>query len=250
MNAEIFDFNLIKLLKILGGKLLEFRDKKSKELSAIGEMFGNPLELANFYIEPEFQNVNPADHDEDGPISVAKMPIIDGINSFFNKEFAHRGDGCSQLFVLADAGMGKTSLLVMIKLFHLTSFWPKRYNCVLLKILPETLEIIQGLEERSNTILLLDALDEDPCAWNDHRKRVLSILSLTKNFKRVIISCRTQFFPNDELEETKRPDRIQVGGFNCPLIFLSLFSDLHVKLYLEKRYAKKTQVSSKGDKYN
>jgi hypothetical protein len=44
------------------------------------------------------------------------------------------------MFILADAGMGKTSLLLMLKLGHLLSFWPKGYDCLLLKLGADTLE--------------------------------------------------------------------------------------------------------------
>lgn len=70
--------------------------------------------------------------------------------------------GHTQLFILSDAGMGKTSLLLMLKLAHLFSFWPKRYNCLLLKLGPDTLERLRAHPNKGDTVLLLDALDEDP----------------------------------------------------------------------------------------
>ena len=42
------------------------------------------------------------------------MPIFEFINNFLNKEIGDSvRDGRTQQFILADAGMGKTSLLVM-----------------------------------------------------------------------------------------------------------------------------------------
>ena len=46
--------------------------------------------------------------------------------------------------------------------------------------------------------VFLDALDEDTKAIADHKERISELMQLAKKFKRVIISCRTQFFLKDE----------------------------------------------------
>lgn len=61
--------------------------------------------------------------------------------------------------------MGKSSLLMMLKLTHLTQFWPSGLDFRLLKLGPKTLEEIGGIRRRRKTVLLLDALDEDPATW-------------------------------------------------------------------------------------
>jgi len=69
--------------------------------------------------------------------------------------------------------MDKTSLLLMLKLTDLLGFWPKRYRCRLHKLGPATLEAIQQHENKGDTVLLLDALDEDPLAWGRTGERLL-----------------------------------------------------------------------------
>ncbi|MCP4700104.1 MAG: pentapeptide repeat-containing protein, partial [Gammaproteobacteria bacterium] len=75
-------------------------------------------------------------------------------------------------------------------------------------------------------------------AWGNIRQRLLELLEQTKNFRRVIISCRTQFFPDDgkELDPFGSPGRVAVGPFRCPILFLSLFDDQRVEEYLRKRF--------------
>uniref|UniRef100_UPI001CA32E36 hypothetical protein n=1 Tax=Aeromonas sobria TaxID=646 RepID=UPI001CA32E36 len=122
-----------KLLKALTGVLKNNIDNRNGELIRINDVFGDCQELAKFYIQPDCQQVNPADELEDETISSIRAGVFETINKFFNRDILTR-DGASQMFILADAGMGKTSLLMMIKLSHLMAFWPKSYQCKLLKL--------------------------------------------------------------------------------------------------------------------
>jgi hypothetical protein len=65
--------------------------------------------------------------------------------------------GRHQLFILSDAGMGKTSLLLMVKLFHLNNFWPSQ----LFKLGDDTLQRVRDLPNKGETFLFIAALDED-----------------------------------------------------------------------------------------
>ena len=154
------------------------------------------------------------------------------------------------LFVLSDAGMGKTALLTMLKLAHLTSFWPKKTICILKKLGENTINELTEIKDRTKTILLLDSLDEDTQAFGRVTERVLEILKETQNFEKVIITCRTQFFPKVEGDPFGRENMINLGGYICPVIYLSYFSDTHVRLYLEKRFKKKFLFFSNETKMN
>jgi len=143
------------------------------------------------------------------------------------------------MFILSDAGMGKTSLLVMLKLSYLSSFWPKSYNCELFKISEKSLEEIEKLENKTNTILLLDALDEDPLAWGRTGIRIAQVLRSTQNFRRVLITCRTQFLSIGEAPYTRR-GQVEIAGFDCPVVYNSFFSEEQTQEYLLKRAAART----------
>jgi len=158
------------------------------------------------------------------------------LDKFLAGEGVSSTDGYNQLLILADAGMGKTSLLVMLKLFHWGGNWPAGIKCELIKLGDDSLERINNLTDRANTVLLLDSLDEDPAAWNRLEQRLLDLLDATKNFSRVVISCRTQFFPESDEDPFARLGKLEVGGFVCPMFYLSTFSPQQVDEYLEKKF--------------
>jgi hypothetical protein len=108
-----------KVAEALHGRLARIREAERAELARIEDIFGDPVALAKVYIEPNCQNVNPANINEEEPDAIVSTPIFKKLNSFFNGEFKSEPDGRSQLMVLSDAGMGKTSLLMIVKLSHL-----------------------------------------------------------------------------------------------------------------------------------
>jgi uncharacterized protein YjbI with pentapeptide repeats len=233
---ELISFSLgVNWIAQLYKKLKRYQKKRIKELNEINDiMYGDPLELAKYYVEPNCQETNPADrHEED--FLVSSEPIYKKIDEFFRVKNLDQ-PGNNQMFILSDAGMGKTSLLVMLKLLHLTSFWPKNTDCVLKILGTEALAEIQFIQNKRKAILLLDALDEDPEAYGRVKERLLEVLNTTKNFYRVIITCRTQFFPEVDKCPFERPGLISVGGYVCPTKYLSLFNDKKVELYLRKRF--------------
>jgi len=241
MVLNLTEFISVNAIKQLVERLINLRESRDKSLEAIGKVFGDPIELAKYYIQPKCQNANPANEDEDNPVSVVTSPAFETINNFLIGDFARKGDGSNQFFILADAGMGKTSLLMMLRLAHLTSFWPKNYKCELLKLGNDTIDRVNKINAPTKTVLLLDALDEDPLAWGNLKNRLVELLQHTTNFKRVVITCRTQFFPNDEVDPFNRIGNIKIGGYICPMIFLSLFSDDLVVKYLSKRFETKSE---------
>jgi len=89
---------------------------------------------------------------------------------------------------------------------------------------------------REKTVLLLDALDEDKEAFGRVAEQAVDLLNATNNFFRVIITCRNQFLPLGDSEIFPRQDRIKIGGFTCPVKYVSPFSDDQVRRYLEKRF--------------
>ncbi|MDH5561157.1 MAG: pentapeptide repeat-containing protein, partial [Deltaproteobacteria bacterium] len=212
-------------------------DYRKKEIELMASVFSDPYTLSNQYIEPDCQQYNPADYEEDDGNAIT-TPIFKHIEFKFFKGI-RSGGGKNQLFVLSDAGMGKTSLLSIIWLNSLSRFWPSSHKCILLKLGNTTLNDIRKINVKKNCILLLDALDEDPMAWGDVESRVRQILQASENFFRVIITCRTQFFSGGE-DPFNRLGHLEVGGYLCPVIYLSLFNNEKVQEYLNKSFPQKS----------
>ncbi|MCP4654260.1 MAG: hypothetical protein GY856_02455 [bacterium] len=218
------------------GKLWSgIREAHPDELRFMNDVFSDPEELARLYVEPGCQQVNPANLDEDAPGRAVREPIRDWLNEFLQGEVL-RPDGGHTVFVLSDAGMGKSSLLMMLKLTHLAGFWPQELDFRLMKLGPETLAAIERISDHGRTVLLLDALDEDPTAWGRIRERLTDLLQATMGFRQVILTSRTQFFPQQGETPIERLGKIEVGGFVCHLLYLSPFGDAQVEAYLRKVY--------------
>ncbi len=239
-QIEMNEFLYSKLLPGLWKYLIKSFKKRKEEFEVINNNFVNPIELSKVYIEPNCQHGNPAD--EEDVASPINRPVFAVLNDFLSKKFIEK-DGRRHLFVLADAGMGKTSLLLllllMIKLYSIMKFWPKKYNCELLKLGSDSIINMNNMPNKANTILLLDSLDEDPLAWQNYENRILQIIKASLEFNKVIISCRTQFFPQGQKDPFDRAGNIVIGGYTCPKFYLSLFNDTQIRQYLEKRFKKK-----------
>ena len=210
------------------------RAERAVALDEIANTFGDPQFLARWYVEPDCQRHNPANVDEEDPLHRHRSPIWKSLASFLAQESPSQL-GRNHLFILSDAGMGKTSLLVMLKLTHLSQVWPSRLEFVLKKIGPTTLSELEGITSRRNTVLLLDALDEYREAWGNVPEYLEKLLRATSNFRRVVISCRTQFF-GPTVHPEAHADDVLVGPFQCALEYISPFSDAQVLEFLHKVY--------------
>ncbi|MBF8305206.1 MAG: FGE-sulfatase protein, partial [Acidobacteria bacterium] len=200
--------------------------------------FGGIRDLDRLYVVPDLQDFNPPEEMNDPSLIVSRQSAF----RLFD-EFLHRlnldEDGHRCLFILGDAGMGKTSLLLMLKFRHLTSFLPTSHDCVLMKLGRDTLDRVAAVEHPAGTILLLDSLDEDPEAHrspNAAEGRLLELLPRLARFHRTVITCRTQFFPETSRHLTTRPGHFVISPYECPLKYVSLFTDEQVELYLRKRF--------------
>lgn len=209
-------------------------------------------QFKRLYIEPDFQPYNPAnaeDDEEDEVESKFRIAAYEWLDSFLVDP--KRKDGRHVAFILSDAGMGKTSLLAMLKLSSMSipTFWPGM-NFKLLKLGPSTLDDIKGLESTMamvQTVLLLDSLDEDPAAFGRIDDRLEEILRATQEFRQVIVTCRTQFFPLQNTFE-RNGARIKIGGFTCRIVYLALFSEDQCDAYLAKVFPKRPSEMSAARK--
>lgn len=215
-------------------KLLE---KKLKNDIDFHKNFGMIDLLVPYYVIPFAQNLNPADTMEMDTGLIARNDIFSLLNHFLIGDARY-----SHAFILSDAGMGKTSLLTMIKLAHMIDLTVDKYNVELFKLGEDTFDELDRIHSANNTILLLDALDEDAEAWENFYTRLQLILQKTKPFRKVIITCRTQFFPHSHEEDGKVPGQISLHGFKCSKLFLSPFNDYQVKEYLQNKFKSEEKI--------
>jgi formylglycine-generating enzyme required for sulfatase activity len=191
------------------------------------------------YVPTKCQNVDPSAQNEPGNVH-AFVTREELIPFFTDKVFKNKKEEKYYL-VLADSGMGKTTFMINLFLTYIKKPDPN-YKIVLLPLGHEKTDAKIDkikIEEKYDTILLLDAFDEDPKAVKDYKKRLDAIIQKTKDFQTIIITSRTQFFPSDS-EIPKETGIYKFGGdkkeHKFYKIYISPFDDNDIEKYLKNKY--------------
>jgi len=205
-----------------------------------------------YFIPTQYQNASPCRQEE--PRFTHQYIARNKLIPFFIKTaFKQKTESERFYLILADSGMGKTTFIVNLFLrYHKFFNFHYRQKMKLFRLAdPDTIRIISSIPhaEAKQTILLLDALDEDRDIISKHpaisdveafRARVDEIIDMTKIFAEVIITCRTQYFPGQEEDpyelKIKRPD--EKGFYTLNKLYISPFTDKEVRQYLNKKYGR------------
>lgn len=163
------------------------------------------------------------------------------LKDFFNNKI---GAGKKRFAILGGSGMGKTTFSAFLFLKYIRRYYYRKSSCpIYVKYLGEenVLEDLTKISDpqKSQGILILDALDESVEAAEDINGFCKKLEEITHEFRIVVITSRTQFFP-DYLSE---PERwiIKSNGTKTKLIpfeqiFISPFNDNETNRYLEYKY--------------
>ena len=216
------------------------------------------LELSRLYIQTKASRMSPnrfANPDEvykhETPFSL--IPFM------LKKSFNEKVESEKFYLLLADSGMGKTSFMVNLYLKNyslLNYLFGKKYDMRLLRFQSpdqnnpvDVLERLKNIKEDdvSETILLLDGLDEDPYIFSKDKsisdedafnKRIDAIVTATWMYKDVVLTCRTQYFPQQENQDyelkVKKPDG--KGFYKFQKYYVYPFSKSDIRNYLQKKY--------------
>lgn len=218
---------IVKLLKILFQVKVESKKKYYYLRADDNEI----KESMRCYIPTRVQDIDPCTNGYSDPFISKKL-----VPYFIDDVFKNSS---SQYFIiLADSGMGKTTCLLRLFLTYYKKL-SKKHDIMLIPLsLEGLLEIIRKIEDKQNTILLLDGFDEDDHAINNYSERLKIICDETELFYKVIITCRTQFFP-DSKAEPKHTGKIKYGGnkgVEFMKYYISPFNESEIDLYLKKKY--------------
>jgi len=189
------------------------------------------------YIPTQCQNVDPSKQEE--PTFVHAFATREKLVPFFIKKVFREKKEDKYYLVLADSGMGKTTFMINLFLTYMRKRF-KSYHMALLPLgHPKTDERIDAIGNKTGTILLLDAFDEDIAAGKDYKSRMDTIIDKTSDFQTVIITSRTQFFPSDPTipEET---GLYKFGGAKGVQkfyrLYVSPFNRKDINRYLRRKY--------------
>ncbi len=248
--AVLFYF-LIKVLKYYR----EYRANK-KTANDLAPYFEYPQvkKSRDLFIPTRFQNHSPSAEEEPGFSHhfVSKSELIP---HFLKAVFDEKKVTDKFYLILADSGMGKTTFMINLYVQYNSFFnFGKKYKIILLpfgdsRIFDQLKEMAKNQNEAKNTILLLDAFDEYkgllppeiPDGLTDDkrfRKCLDEIAELTRDFREVVITSRTQYFPGEQNQSYElKVNRFDEKGFHTlAMLYLSPFDNKEVKQYLNKKY--------------
>lgn len=212
--------------------------KLANDLSPFYHKYEIKQSLVNF-IQTKCQNVSPAIMDEPSQTFafITKEKLIP---FFLNKAFKVNEKSSKYYLILAGSGMGKTTFLINLFVkFNQRLF--KKYSIYLIPLgHPKCMEKISQIQNKQNSFILLDAFDEDIYAVSNYKERLQEILDRTWEFQKIVITCRTQFFPS-EIEEPNKTGFFHFSGdkkeHTFAKLYISPFDDDDIRRYLRKKYS-------------
>ena len=189
------------------------------------------------YIQPYITTTKP--HAEHEP---AKAELKDArlLQDYFIKNVFLRESTEPKLFcILGDTGTGKTHALVRLFTDYINAHTKRNlpYQIRLVSLSRNhPFQEIEKIEQKDKCILLLDALDEnseakDPTKYAQFMHKIEGYCDA---FARVIITCRPQFFHDEQSEPG--PIRVRWNGkwLEFKKIYLAPFNDNQVQQFLDE----------------
>jgi formylglycine-generating enzyme len=209
-----------------------------------------------YYIQTKGQNISPSYEEE--PSSGSKFIVRTELIPWFIKTvFTGKSRADKYYIILADSGMGKTTFLINLYIkYHSFLNLNRNYNMLLLpfgddRIIDILKEKVKNQNDVKNTILLLDAFDEykgilppdiqDGLSDEERfKKKFEEIVNLTRDYRVVVITSRTQYFPDENKPyELNIPKYGETEGFHTlAKLYLSPFSEYEINKYLNKKFGK------------
>jgi hypothetical protein len=237
-----------KLIEEFSNRLFGFRKPESYE---VGIQLYSPLEIklaTKYYIVPDCMSFDPAQAEELRYVLTTRENMFQAMDKILETSPESR-----YILLLADSGMGKTSFVLNYYVRNKRKRKSKRQKLAIVSLsMPNSNKYIAGLRNKRETVLFLDGFDEDPKAMMDHQKRLSELMKLCTEFSRVIITCRTQFFPrNEELPLETGILRIaprragEVASYQFNKLYLAPLTDAQVERFIRKRYPFWQQIRRK-----
>lgn len=198
------------------------------------------------YVTTMFQDIDPAELEEPHHNQFSRQRS-NLIKKFISVIFSGKNQNEKYFLVLGDTGLGKTTFLINLFIKYKQKFTffnviPYKYN---IRLYPlnngEFDSYVSTIEEdeKNKTILLIDAFDEDFKANQNVNDRLNEIIEISKNFKFVVISSRSQFFNSQEeipLYTNVKKSGGSKGVYQLVKFYISPLSNKEIKNYIKRRF--------------
>ena len=195
-----------------------------------------------YYIPTRLRDIAPSNSDDE--YAATARGVNELMDKFFDRVFDVKVKNDDKYYlILAESGMGKTTLLMNMYIrYQKRNQFKRGYDIEIIPLGEEATRVndkITNIQKKENCILLLDAFDEDKQAATDYRQRLNEIIDLTRDFHRIVITCRTQFFPK-EIEEPRETGIFKYGTDKGQHLFsknyIAFFSNDDIKRYIHKKH--------------
>lgn len=191
-----------------------------------------------YYLPPFCSEKDPTRAEKDDLKKIPPKKLFKFIDDFLSDKQPDRF-----MTLLGDSGTGKTSFVLNYYARNQRRWWKRLPIRIIPLGVPEAEQHISAIAKKNETVLFLDGFDEDTKAFENPGERLQQLWECCKDFRRLIITCRTQFFHSDEAlpRETTIPYRGPRAA-NTPAVYRNLvrylmpFEDEQVKQYLRLRY--------------
>lgn len=206
--------------------------------------YGEQLDEQKYFISSKFTTTPPNNLDD--PLEVERVESARRLLDHFVDKVLVEDNTTNRYFcILAGAGMGKTTWAVNLVTSYINHYKKDTlpFEIKLLSLARSNFaEELQMVEFPNKTILILDALDENAEASNDLHGFMQNLEHLIQNFRFVILTSRTQFFPTED-DEPKQTSILNLGKDKGTYIYhkmyISPFSQEDVQEFLRKKYKKR-----------
>lgn len=224
--------------------------RQKREQKAIQAVFAQRLEkdffdadtiarATRYYVVPDCSTSDPTHINEQDLSKTTGESLFTVIDQFLDPTSPVR-----HLYVLGDSGTGKTAFALNYYARNYRLPPSQQHKIAIIPLgVPDAAKYLDRIEDQHNTVLFLDAFDEDTAAIKNPEQRFAQLIKRYRNFRRVVITSRSQFFPSDkaiQLETgTERQDDRPAGQpskWKFEIRYLLPLRDAQVNAYLRKRY--------------
>lgn len=203
-------------------------------------------ERQHCYVPTQCQGTPPHNFDEPDE-AVTSAPKQELVKFFIDEVFTKDNTNRRLYCIFAGSGMGKTtfSVQLFVEYIHRYKESTLPYDIYLrdlgdAKVIEQIKSLSDEIGDKAHrSILILDALDENLQASEDFEAFRTKLEEVIAPFKFVVITCRSQFFPNEH--EMPEYSNIRINTTDKNLlsynkIYICPFSPSDITLYISKKY--------------